>query len=765
MTASPYPIIEQAALYDTAQVEEYINMLFRNVDWQPGQVMSVLGIGEKGTDREGVFKERQIIAPAFLGGVHAHLKRWAGWNTAGFMVPAVLKPSAVDRGDVKLDQLAALTAIILDLDSGDITAKAKYVIDRLGKPSMIVASGGLTEEGKLKAHLYWLLNEPSDEIERLAALRKLLAAKSGGDPSFGRATQVVRVPGTVHAKNGKATLCRILERSDAEYSLDDLADIIEGMQPMPGLPAPASPGLSLVGGMDFSPGGPMNFAPRQDTAVAALRRDVHEGGEDLNRWGEFSKVAGFKISEARAGRMTLEAAYGDTLGWTLAHMVPPWPEARIESEFRGLLNVDVKAHGQFPAPRVPLAEMEVTAMQPTPATWPFAATIPPRPWLFGRWMQRGIVTAVIAPGGLGKSSLMTAISLSMTSGVPFLGKDIYGGPLNVWSLNLEDDGNNLARGRIAAATFHKISPAMVGDRLFVDSGPDGARLCVAVEDRNGFTILMPVFEAIVAALKANKIDCFIVDPLVSSHALNENDNTKIDAMVKEWARVAKAANCAIVLVHHSKKMNGEEVTADSARGASALNNAARITLVLNRMSPDQADLWGIDATSAKRYFSVGDDKHNLSAAEAADWFKIEGQSLGNASDIYQADDVGVVTRWSPPRAMDGVDVAALIEVQRVVRAGEYTQDAKGKKWVGTVIASTLGIDIIETNGKRRVTAILQKWLESGALKVEVKRNEDRKPQKFIVLGSPAGDLDAYRTAANAAARTDEEDEDDDPVPF
>ena len=88
MSAAAYPIAANGEMYDPAQVERYFSMLFRHVDWQAGQVISLLGIGEKGTDREGVFRERQIVAPGFIGSAHSHLKRWAQWHVAGFAVPA-----------------------------------------------------------------------------------------------------------------------------------------------------------------------------------------------------------------------------------------------------------------------------------------------------------------------------------------------------------------------------------------------------------------------------------------------------------------------------------------------------------------------------------------------------------------------------------------------------------------------------------------------------------------------------------------------------
>jgi RecA-family ATPase len=63
-----------------------------------------------------------------------------------------------------------------------------------------------------------------------------------------------------------------------------------------------------------------------------------------------------------------------------------------------------------------------------------------------------------------------------------------------------------------------------------------------------------VVEALVAELIARNVDVLVIDPFVSSHGVNENDNSAIDAVAKTWARIAKRANCAIVLVHHSRKL-------------------------------------------------------------------------------------------------------------------------------------------------------------------------------------------------------------------
>lgn len=729
--AALLPIKENEALYDPKQVETYMGMLFRHVDWEPGQVISLLGIGEKGTTQEGRFKERKIVSPAFMGSAHAHLKRWAQWHVASFIVPAVLSGEAAKDAKATVDRVDQLTAIILDIDSGNTDERKAYAIAALGEPSMVVASGGVADAGTKKVHLYWLFNEPCDDVEKVAAMRKMLAAKVGGDQSFGRATQVVRIPGTVHAKNGAANVCTILETSEREYSFDDLADAIYHLLPMAGLPAPkAEPQLSLTaGGMDFT--------PQYDSAIDALHRDIHEHGEDLTRWGEFSKVAGFHIAEARAGRLAPEAAFAATQGWVLTHMVPPWPEERVRTEFEALVKVDITRHGPFPLSPIAQAAAQpaaVSAIEPTPALFPMSHTIPPRPWLLGRWLMRGKVTAMIAPGGVGKSTLTNAMALSLASGRELLGKTVYGGPLTAWLWNLEDDGDSLARQRVAAAIHHGIKAEHVEGRFFVDSGPDGAELCTAVEDRGGFMILAPVMENIVAAIRANNVDCLIIDPFVSSHKVSENDNNKIDAVAKAWARVATLTGCSIVLVHHSRKLGGEEVTADSARGAGALINAARIALVLNRMTPEQAEAFGLDPAKHRSFISVGDDKHNLSAPDAADWFELVSVELGNATDIHEADSVGVITPWKPPRAVDGVDLDHLFRIQMVLNNGSYFRDAQSKAWAGDVIARVLKIDAVQASGKKRLKQLLDLWIGNGTLRTETRQDDKRKPRTAVTVG-------------------------------
>ena len=53
---------------------------------------------------------------------------------------------------------------------------------------------------------------------------------------------------------------------------------------------------------------------------------------------------------------------------------------------------------------------------------------------------------------------------------------------------------------------------------------------------------MPVEGALVAALTKGKFDVLILDPVIATHRVSENDNMAIDAVAKTFGRIAGRAN-------------------------------------------------------------------------------------------------------------------------------------------------------------------------------------------------------------------------------
>jgi hypothetical protein len=165
----------------------------------------------------------------------------------------------------------------------------------------------------------------------------------------------------------------------------------------------------------------------------------------------------------------------------------------------------------------------------------------------------------------------------------------------------------------------------------------------------------------------------------------------MDLVVKPWGKVAEAGNCAIHLVHHTRKMSGDvEVTAESSRGAKALTDGCRSVRAINRMTREEGDRAGVN--NHRLHFRTYNDKANLApSAEQSDWYRLESVSLGNGG-VGASDEVGVVTTWSWPDPFDDVGAADLGKVQAKIRAGQWRESVQAENWAGNAVAEALDLD-------------------------------------------------------------------------
>lgn len=367
------------------------------------------------------------------------------------------------------------------------------------------------------------------------------------------------------------------------------------------------------------------------------------------------------------------------------------------------------------------------SLRASPFIWREESEIPPRRWLYGRHLLRKFLSVDVAAGGVGKSSLKIGEALAMTTGRDLYGKAIGDAPLRVWLYNLEDPMEETERRLHAAAKHFHIKPGDIGDRLYVDSGRD--QPCVIAEETpNGVRIAVPVVEEIIREICERDIDVLILDPFVSSHAVSENDNRAMDMVAKQWARIADICDCSINLVHHVRKQNGQEATADSARGAKALIDAARSVLVYNRMTTDEAAAANIPIETASFYFRTANDKANLSPPEKADWHRM------NNVDLDNGDKVGVACPWAWPDLFEGVSMAKVKEVQRAIADGKWRADQRSSEWVGNIVSTTLGADPTDDGQRKRSAKMVKEWIKTGVL-VEVDgMDAQRKPRRFVEVG-------------------------------
>ena len=322
--------------------------------------------------------------------------------------------------------------------------------------------------------------------------------------------------------------------------------------------------------------------------------------------------------------------------------------------------------------------------------------------------------------------------------------------LRVWYWNGEDPMEELQRRFAAACKCHKLTKEHIGGRLFVDSGR--TMPIVLVEDtKSGTRIAEPVIEQVIATLLENKIDVLIVDPFISCHRVNENDNAAIERVAKSWSRIAEVTDCSISLAHHVRKTGGADVTVEDGRGASALRDAVRTARTLNNMSPREAENAEISEAARRLYFRVDIGKANLTKpAEKVDWFKLESVDLDNGPQRIGGDEVGVVTAWGYPYLVAPVITPSVIErVHSAIKGGRWRANPQATKepWVGIPIAQALGLDLLSKANKRTVAELVKEWLGAGLLRRVSRQDKGSnfEPVEYIEAGvnpGPVGVRDA-----------------------
>ena len=486
------------------------------------------------------------------------------------------------------------------------------------------------------------------------------------------------------------------------YSIDTLQRAFPSMQSSAGVKT----GGSRAAGADV-----VSFQPR-------ILRELIDNPSGRDRSADTMKFAG---EAARQGWLAaqIKAVLLDPQRPISAHCLDEADPGRAADR------AIEKAFADFPP-------VEAVTLAPTPYVWVPAKELPPLDWLMGHWLLREEVTFVVAPGGLGKTTFLVTAALSLVTGKDLLGKTVPGGPKRVWLWNLEDSVAMMTRSIQAAAVLHEVHPGDIGDRLFLDTSRDGAPLCTARKTREGLEIREPVHEALVAAIREKQIDVLIVDPLVSSHEGNENDNGEMDRVIKGWCKVAREAGCAIILCHHTSKAGSAEVNTMSARGAVAMTAAARVVLVLNPMNVNEANKLGVDDDERWRMVQVLMDKSNRAPAEKADWFRKCSVNLG------PGDSAGAVQPWAPPTAREMLTPEVISAIKVAWGDQALRESVQSPDWCGYLIADALGLGAPDKNTPERgkINRVIAELVAQGNLKKETGRDDKSKPVPVLRVAHP-----------------------------
>lgn len=613
------------------------------------------------------------------------LNRTPGVNV--YVGAALRRPDASsDRRGADADFHAA-SCIWADVDS-DVVAPAIASCKRRGvPPTMTVVTG---RHPHTRAQMWWRLAEPCRDAAELRAICSSIASAIGGDPTVVNPSRVLRLGGSVAwpAKEG-----RVLERTEVHVPRDGrpqeyfLGQLIRAFAPEPG----PLMGMAPNGAESAATVPPVSAPQREDGQLAIGSLSVEKAIAAIrqgNRWHDHAvRLVAHWIARGWSDAEILGQAEGLTL--------PGWTHAQTR---RDLARMAEGARRKWNVPN-PLHEIaEASPPSPIDILWADninAAMIPLRRWLIGSFAVRGNLTVLVAPPGAGKSTLGIALAVACAIGRDDLVGEQVHEPTRAWVWNNEDDQDELRR-RLAAVLQHwSVDVTDVRGRLGLNSGAERP-LLVARLNRDGTVLRLPDIDVMTERVRANGIGLLVVDPFVETHEVDENDNAQIKAVAAMWRDVARRAECAVVLVHHTGKPPAASADAwagslAASRGASSLAGVARIMRTLFAMSERDAERLGIDPEQRHVWVRLDDAKANLSlASPRAKWFRRVSVTIANG------DEVGVLVPGDPAPRGDATDpeteAAVMAEIDRAWRVGEpYGAHPRcGERFYGRSLPRRLG---------------------------------------------------------------------------
>jgi len=379
----------------------------------------------------------------------------------------------------------------------------------------------------------------------------------------------------------------------------------------------------------------------------------------------------------------------------------------------------------------------VEPSKPVPLIYPFpivSKEIPRRPWLVPGFLLRRHLSVLVAPPGSGKSLLTLQIALMMATATQWGGWHPRG-PIKTLIINSEDDSDEMCRRFAAAVNVMGCDENELRERIAIADQPEN--IIIAKSDHRTKTVMrQPAFEDIIATIKAGKFDVVIIDPFAETFEGDENSNSELKWAAVLWREVARRTNCAVLLVHHTRKYASAGAgDMDSARGAGALVGVARVVSTVFTMTEQEAQAFELDGEQRHKYLRFDDAKANLSLVTfKARWFEKLTITLPNGSEDEPADQVGALKPWAPPNVFDKVDAGlarlillaidkgiisktgpklatvAGVNVDPVPDLYTLTQRGKTARWAGLVVQ-----EFVTPCTEKDAQKLLNTWLKSGVL--------------------------------------------------
>jgi len=303
---------------------------------------------------------------------------------------------------------------------------------------------------------------------------------------------------------------------------------------------------------------------------------------------------------------------------------------------------------------------------------PAESDIPRRPWIAPGYLMRGTITMPFGPPDQGKSLLLIAWTIALALGRAW-GRLQPVAPMRVLLILAEEDGDEQASRFSAAlrafgASREELEPQI---RRLIVRDRSLATLLI-VHEQTGQVVPTAGWEELRATIEDFRPDVLVLDPLVEFHTVEENDNTRLKAVVAWFRGLAREFSLAVAISHHTRKGAVAPGELEPLRGASAIGGAARFAFTLVEMAEQEADQFSISQAARRRYIRLDRARSSYAPPAAeAEWFEKQGYPLDNG------DETPALVPWPLPegRAPDQVNLVRLLAA-----IGKGCPEAGGEPW-------------------------------------------------------------------------------------
>src|SRR5262249_34132458 len=244
--------------------------------------------------------------------------------------------------------------------------------------------------------------------------------------------------------------------------------------------------------------------------------------------------------------------------------------------------------------------------------------------------------------------------------------------LKVLSINGEDGKAEVTRRMWAFARAHADKVAEQPPERFYVIGADDERVqrlsFLRTNERNATTLDISGFEILESALDALRPDVVMLDPLVVfCSGGNMNDNAVMAQVMRRLKGLAIKFDCAILIVHHTKK-GGERGDQESISGAASIVNLPRCAIMPVPMTTEEAQKFGMLPSERHQYFRLVNAKPNFTPkSEDSPWYKLCSIELPNPDPPYfYGDNVQAITRVTLPLPRTAAEAADNQKIQRAL---------------------------------------------------------------------------------------------------